>query len=179
VSISDTELVLRDVAHGRAHIGLVGGQGGDSHLDFSQFACDELTLIVPPSHAWWRRKRVTVSELLSQPLVQRELGSGSRQCLERALARVGIAASQLNVALELGSNEAVKRAVLEGAGLAVLSRRVVESEVIGERLRTVAVDGLTLNRDMYVVRDRRRVLPPPAQHFVTVVQSETASPVQA
>lgn len=176
VSVSDTALVLRQVERGRTHLGLVGGQGDGPHLEFRRFARDELALVVPAGHAWWRRRRVPVSDLLSQPLIQREPGSGSRRCLERALERLGVHPSRLTVALELGSTEAIKAAILEGAGVAVLSRRAVEAEVRSRRLRTVAVAGLVLVRDIYVVRDRRRALPAPAELLLSLVRPEPEAP---
>jgi DNA-binding transcriptional LysR family regulator len=172
VSVSDTDDVLRRVEHGQAHLGIVGGQGDGPHLEFRRLACDQLVLVVPDGHPWWRRRRATVAELLAQPLVQRERGSGSRRCLERSLERLGVAASRLNVVLELGSSEAIKEAVLSGVGVAVLSRRAVEREVAAGRLRAVPVTGLTLDRDLYLVRDRRRAVPSPAQLFLAVVKPE-------
>lgn len=174
VSVSDTAAALREVEQAAAHLGVVGGREDGPHLEFRQFACDELVTVVPRGHPWWRKRRVPVRELLAQPLVQRESGSGSRRCLERALDRLGVAASDLDVVLELGSSEAVKEAVLAGAGVAVLSRRAVLQEVRGGRLKAVAVDGLTLGRDLFVVRDRRRVLPRPAELFLTFLGSGTA-----
>jgi molybdate transport repressor ModE-like protein len=169
-SVSDTEAVLRQVEYAQAHLGLVGGQGGGSQLEFLRLACDELALVVPKGHPWWRRKQVTVAELLTQPLIQRECGSASRRCLERSLERLGVTTSRLNVVLELGSSEAIKEAVLERVGVAVLSRRAIEKEVAARRLRPVVVESLTLDRDIYLVRDRRRILPRSAQLFLAVVK---------
>jgi DNA-binding transcriptional LysR family regulator len=172
VSVSDTDAVLHQVEHGQAHLGLVGGQGGGSHLEFRRFACDELVLVVPKGHPWWRRKEVAVSDLVAQPLIQREPGSGSRRCLQRSLQRLGVVTSGLNVVLELGSSEAIKEAVAEGLGVAVLSRRAVRNEVRAGRLKAVRVAGLTLDRDIYIVRDRRRVLAGPAELFLALVGPE-------
>lgn len=172
VSVSDTEAVFSQVEQGQAHLGLVGGQGGGPQLEFRRFACDELVLVVPKGHAWWRKKRVTVADLLSQPLIQRERGSGSRRCLERSLERLGVAASSLNVVLELGSGEAIKEAVLKRVGLAILSKRTVEKEVKAGQLKAVQVEALSLDRDIYLVRDRRRVLPASAQLFLILVKPE-------
>jgi DNA-binding transcriptional LysR family regulator len=80
----------------------------------------------------------------------------------------------LNVVLELGSGEAIKEAVLERVGVAVLSRRTVEWEVEAGQLKAVQVDGLSLDRDIYLVRNPRRVLPGPAQLCLAVVQPEPA-----
>jgi DNA-binding transcriptional LysR family regulator len=170
VSVTDTEDVLRQVERGDAHLGLVGGQGGGSQLEFRRFACDELVLVVPKGHPWWRKRQVTVADLLTQPLIQRERGSGSRRCLERSLDRLGVPLSSLNVVLELGSTEAIKEAVLRRVGVAVLSRRAIGQEVKAGRLKALRVRGLTLDRDIYLVRDRRRVLPGPARLFLALVR---------
>jgi DNA-binding transcriptional LysR family regulator len=173
--VSDTDAVLRQVEHGEAHLGLTGGQGAAPHLEFRRLAGDELALVVPANHPWRRKHHITVRDLLAQPLVQREEGSGTRRCMERALERMGVAPARLTVALELGSTEAVKSAILEGAGAAVLSRRAVEHEVEVGRLKAIAVEGLTLDRDIYVVRDRRRALPGAAELFLAFLKPEPES----
>lgn len=172
VSVSDTDDVLRQVEAGDAHLGLVGGRGGGPHLEFRRFACDELVLVVPRGHPWWRRREVSLADLLAQPLIQREAGSGSRRCLERSLERLGAAAVDLNVVLELGSTEAIKEAVLRRVGLAVLSRRAVAKEAKARQLKALHVTGLTLDRDIYLVRDRRKVLPGPARLFLDLVNPD-------
>src|SRR5262249_49557513 len=151
-------------------------KGGSRHLEFRRFACDELVVVVPKKHPWWRKQRVTVEQLVAQPLIQREQGSGSRRCLERSLERVGVTGAALNVVLELGSSEAIKEAVLEGLGIAVLSRRVVRKETGAGLLKALAVDAVTLDRDIYIVRDRRRALPASAQLFLDLVRLEAETP---
>ena len=126
--------------------------------------------MVPAGHAWARRKQVTLAELARQPLILREAGSGSRWCLEQALARAGRAVGDLRVALELGSNEAIKEAVRRGLGVAVLSTQVVEKELAARRLHAVKVKGLPLLREMFAVWDRRRALPIPARLFLDLLE---------
>jgi DNA-binding transcriptional LysR family regulator len=99
-------------------------------------------------------------------LILREAGSGSRWCLEEALAKAGKSAKNLRVVLEMGSNEAIKEAVRRGLGTAVLSSRVIEQEVADGHLQGLRIAGLPLKREMYVVTDRRRVLPIAARLFV-------------
>ena len=109
VAISDTEATLHQVDQGRAHLGLVGGPGGGSNLAFRRLAADELVLVVPKRHPWWRKKHVAAADLVDQPLIQRERGSASRLCFEQSLERAGLSATALNVVLELGSSEAVRK----------------------------------------------------------------------
>jgi DNA-binding transcriptional LysR family regulator len=170
VTVADSEIVLGRVEHGQAHLGLVGKKGDSPHLDYRCFACDTLAVVVPAAHPWRGRKQVSLGQLAGQPLIVREPGSGSRWCLERALVKAGKSLADLQVALEVGSNEAIKEAVLQGLGLAVLSTHAVAKEVRAGRLHALKVRGLPLLREMFAVRDRRRALPVPARLFLDLLE---------
>src|SRR5262249_25341799 len=174
-TVTDTRAVLHEVEQGGVHLGLVGGKDDNPHLQYRSFACDEMVLVVPAGHAWGRRRRVSLTELCSQPLILREAGSGSRWCLEQALARAGVSPRGVRVALELGSNEGIKEAVLRGLGLAVLSTHVVDKEVEAGQLHALRVTGLPLQREMFVVWDRRRVLPATAHLFLGLLETPAES----
>src|SRR5207253_1793446 len=165
---------FNQVEHGHAHLGFVGMRTDSPDLEFRPFACDALVLVVPHRHAWVRRRKVSLRELCRQPLVVRESGSGSRWCLEQALSRAGTPPQSLQIALELGSNEAIQEAVERGVGLAILSRHAVSKEVKAGRLHALEVTGLTLKRDIFVVWDRRRVLPIPARLFLDSIDAAPA-----
>jgi DNA-binding transcriptional LysR family regulator len=169
-SVSDTRTVLAQVERGQVHLGLVGGKMDGPHLEYRCFACDCLVLVVPAGHPWWRRLRVTLDQLAEQPLILREPGSASRWCLEQALSQAGKAPADMQVALELGSNEAIKEAVLRGVGLAVLSEHAVRQELDAGKLHALRVAGLPLKRKMFVVWDRRRALPIPARLFLDLFE---------
>jgi DNA-binding transcriptional LysR family regulator len=168
-TVSDSRTALEQVEQGQAHLGLVGRKGDSSHLEYRNFACDTLALVVPANHPLGRRKRISVEELCRLPLVLREAGSGSRWCLEDALARADRDVSDLRVTLELGSNEGIKEAVLRGLGVAVLSTQAVQKEVGAGELHTLPIGGLALDRKMFVVWDRRRALPAPARLFLDLL----------
>jgi DNA-binding transcriptional LysR family regulator len=175
-SVTDSSAVLAAVEHGQAHLGLVGMKTDNPDLEFRKFACDALVLVVPRRHPWQRRRQVTLMDLCRQPLVLREPGSGSRWCLEQALSRAGVSPAELRVALELGSNEAIKEAVLRGVGAAVLSRHTIRKEVRAGQLHTLKVAGLCLKRDIYVVWDRRRALPIAARLFLDALDPAPGKP---
>jgi len=123
-------------------------------------------LVVPPGHALSRRTKVSVRQLCSYPLVLREAGSGLRHCFEKSLEKAGLSLADLQVALELGSNEGIKEAVLRGVGVAVLSTYAIQKELKAGQLHALHVRDLHCDRDMFVVQDRRRVLPIPARLFL-------------
>jgi DNA-binding transcriptional LysR family regulator len=169
VSVSDTREVSHLVEQGQAHLGLVGGKPDSPHLEFRSFATDTLVLVVSAKHPWAKRKRVTPAQLAEQPLILREPGSASRACLEQGLAAAGTSLGVMRIALELGSNEAIKEAVRRDLGLAVLSAHVVRREVEAGVLHSIEVADLPLTREMFAVWDRRRVLPIPARLFLDLL----------
>jgi DNA-binding transcriptional LysR family regulator len=87
------------------------------------------------------------------------------------LEKAGQSLADLQVALELGSNEAIKEAVLRGAGVAVLSTYAVQKELRAGQLRAAEVSDLRCDRDMFIVQDRRRVLPLPARQFLLFLEA--------
>lgn len=174
-TVSDTRAVLEQIEQGHAHLGLVGGKADHPHLEFHGFAHDRLALVVPAGHPWTGRKRVTFKQMAREPLILREAGSGSRWCLEQALARGGQSLADLRVTLELGSNEAIKEAVRRGLGLTFLSTHTVQREAAAGQLDALEVTGLPLEREIFVVRDRRRVLPIPARLFFDLLASAANS----
>ncbi len=170
-SVTDSREVLGLVEQGQVHLGMVGGRGDSPHLEFRAFGSDELSLIIPPTHAFAGKKRITLKQLAIEPLIVRESGSASRSCLEQELVKAGHKLHDLRIALELGSNEAIKEAVHRGMGVAVVSNRAVQKEISAGTLQSVDIVGLNLVRDMLVVWDRRRVLPIPARLFLDILDS--------
>jgi DNA-binding transcriptional LysR family regulator len=169
-AVTDSQVVLEQVEQGLVHLGLVGRKGDSPHLEYRCFACDTLVLVVPAGHAWSQRESVSLEDLGCQPLVLREAGSGSRWCLEQALSRAGKSLRDLRIAVELGSNEGIKEAVLRGMGAAVLSDQAVQKEVQAGQLHALQVTGLPLQRKMFAVWDRRRALPIPARLFLDLLE---------
>jgi DNA-binding transcriptional LysR family regulator len=171
-AVRDSAAVIGLVESGEVSVGLVGRKTDGAGLEFRHLATDRMVVVAPPGHALAERTRVTLSELAAHPLVVRETGSGLRHCFEKALERAGRSLSELRVALELGSNEAIKEAVLRGVGVAVLSTLAVRKDVAAGRLVAREVEGIGCDREMFVVTDRRRVLPPPARLFVTLLEAD-------
>jgi len=169
-TVSDSMGVMAQVERGEVSLGLVGRKSDNPHLDFRYLASDRMVLIVPHDHALGRRTRISVKQMSRYPLVLREVGSGLRHCFEKSLDKAGLSLADLRIALELGSNEAIKEAVIRGAGIAILSTYAVQKELKSGKLHAVAVRDLHCDRDMYIVHDRRRVLPLPARLFLLFLE---------
>jgi DNA-binding transcriptional LysR family regulator len=84
-------------------------------------------------------------------MLVREPGSGTREVVEETLAKHGI---RLTPILSLGSTEAIKRAVIAGMGVAIVSHLAVADELAAGKLRTITLHGMTLKRPFHVVQAR-------------------------
>ncbi len=175
-TVTDSNLVLKDIEKGRAMLGLVGQKTENPNLEYRIIGSDCLVLIADSRHPSVGRKTVSLRALKSERLIVREPGSGSRCTLEKGLARAGTSLAALNVTLELGSNAAIKDAVRRGLGVAFLSQLAVQKELGYKELQTIAVKGLDLERDLYLVFDRRRPLSPAAAAFLHFLELHPFEP---
>ncbi|HEX8007200.1 MAG TPA: LysR substrate-binding domain-containing protein, partial [Trebonia sp.] len=132
-----------------------------------------LTVIVPPGHAWVRRRSgITAAELAATPLVAREPGSGTRRYLEEALrSQAGL--ERVPPLAELSSTTAIKSAVAAGIGPAVQSSLSVVSELAAGTLRAVTVTGLDLTRRLLAVWAEGRQLTGPAADLRSIAVGVT------
>ena len=158
------EAVLADAAD----LGFVEGPDLPDGLRASPVGRDTLTVVVPASHPWARRRSgITASELAATALVSREPGSGTRRFLELALhEQAGL--ERVPPVAELSSTTAIKAAVAAGIGPAVLSSLAVVAELSGGTLRRVAVTGLDLNRPLMAVWPAGRRLSGPAADLYAI-----------
>lgn len=124
---------------------------------------DELVLIISPSHRWAEQGPVSKEELMQEPFITRELGSGTREVIEEALARQGI--PKLNVVMELGNSSAIKTAVAAGLGVSILSRRAVHAQLQGRILKQATIKDVTLKRDFYLITVAERYNSPSSVKF--------------
>ena len=95
-----------------------------------------------------RAKRVTPQSLERETFLIREQGSGTRSAMERYFAEHGIVVQQ---SMEMSSNETIKQAVMANMGLAFISKHSVGLEMATRQLVTLAVVGLPVMRQWYVV----------------------------
>jgi DNA-binding transcriptional LysR family regulator len=163
----NTAEVAAAVAEGRVEIGLVEGAVHDPLFEQTEVGRDRLVIVAPAGHAW-TKKPPRAADLLKEHWVLREPGSGTRSAFEAALADKGIDLAQLQVSLELPSNEAVRLAVRDGAGVSALSELVAEA---GVRFGALAPVKFALpERAFHALRHRERYLSKSGMAFMQIAK---------
>lgn len=166
LSISDTQEVADMVIDGKLEAGVVGALPADKRLEAKAVGMDEIRLVVPAGHPLAAKSEISVSGVVSLPLLIREPGSGTRRFLENALEKKGLDLSAFKVVAQLGSTEAVREAVKSGVGVSFLSTLAVEGELKSGVLAALDVPELELSRTFYLIRDGRRTPSPLCTAFM-------------
>ncbi|MBB5193104.1 DNA-binding transcriptional LysR family regulator [Silvimonas terrae] len=161
LAIGNTADAVATVAAFEADMGLIEGICDDARILIEPWLRDELVIVAAPDHPL-AGVSATPQQLASQRWLLREPGSGTREVLSGALAPL---VGSLDVALELGSSEAIKGAVRAGLGLACLSRRTVGGELARGELVAVGAPDLDLTRHFYLIRARDKVPTQGMQRF--------------
>jgi DNA-binding transcriptional LysR family regulator len=154
IAMANTEQVARAVHEGSADLGFVEGEVDDGSLAVSKIDGDSLVVVVGMKHPWVGRTKITPRDLPATAWVLREHGSGTRSMFEAALRKSGIRFSDLRIALELPSNEAVRAAVESGDCATAISDLVVAQSLAAKTLHRVRID--LPRRAFYVLRHKER-----------------------
>jgi DNA-binding transcriptional LysR family regulator len=148
--VADSAEVVRRVAEAEAGIGITGAEVKGGRVDYEQLAVDELIAIGPPDSPLGGARH-SMQELAGSRLVTREIGSGTRQAAEALLTEHGVDVEGLDVALELGTGEAVVTAVEGGLGAAIVSRLVAQRALALGAVVELDIEGFPAERPLYAV----------------------------
>ncbi|TMB46771.1 MAG: LysR family transcriptional regulator [Chloroflexi bacterium] len=170
LEIGTRERVQQQVLRNELDLAVVGPALKDPDLVIVPFISDELVVVAPAGHGLAARRALTLKDVAREPFIMREASSGSRWSLEKAARKAG---AKLQVAMELGSNGAIKHAVESGLGLAVLSRFACALEIASGRLVELDVQGFPIQRDWHIVHLRRRRLPASVRAFIDFLKDTT------
>jgi len=154
VSIANTEQVAQAVNRGTADLGFVEGDVHDPSLAIRRMEGDSLAVVVGTSHPWTGKMRITPKLLTETCWILREPGSGTRSMFEAALKKFDVKLSDLDIRLELPSNEAVRVAVESGDCATAISALVVVQSMAAETLHRVKID--LPKRSFFALRHKER-----------------------
>jgi DNA-binding transcriptional LysR family regulator len=165
LTIADTRRIIDAVLSGDMELGVVGATSAKSGIMQTHLVDDEMCLVVPADHRWAGKKRVSASQLLAEPIIIRENGSGTLKSIQTSFSEAGLNVTDLNVVARIGSTEAIRQAIKNRMGVSILSAIAVDDDIAAGRLTALTIDGLNLKRAFYLTRHRQRSLSPLGQTF--------------
>jgi DNA-binding transcriptional LysR family regulator len=141
------------------------GQAPEDELDVEsfQFSPNPLVVMAPRNHPLVGKKNISLEEIAKEPFIMREPGSGIRDATLRTFSAAGL---RPNVRMELGSNEAIKHAIVGGLGLSVLSLHTLTLEGAEGPVAILDVEGFPIMRQWYIVHPKGKELSLVARTFL-------------
>ena len=118
LKIGDTKEIVQYVLQGSVEFGLTGAKLNHTSLHYEKFEEDEIIVISHPEHSLTKKKKIGIEDLMKEPWIIREEGSGTKMAVEKALRKKGKSLKQFNVVMEMGSTSSVKEGVKARLGLA-------------------------------------------------------------
>jgi DNA-binding transcriptional LysR family regulator len=165
LEIADSTEIGQLIMDAKLEAGMIGVALDNPVLCQEHIANDELVVIASCQHHLANKSSVAFEDILEEPLIVREAGSGTQLVIESKLRENGIAPERLNVRLELGSTAAVVNAVAAGLGLSLVSRFAVKNRINAEDIAVLNIEGLPLERGLYFVTRKDQVVSPLDEAF--------------
>ena len=128
-----------------------------------------LVVVAPHDHPLVHEKSIPLERIAQEPFIMRESGSGTRMAVEGFCAENHV---EMSVVMEIGSNEAIKQAIVGGLGISVLSRYSLALEGVHGPLAILDVEGFPLHRHWYVIYPKSKQLSVVAQTFLDFLFTE-------
>ncbi|RTZ91643.1 MAG: hypothetical protein DSY91_04770, partial [Deltaproteobacteria bacterium] len=170
--ISNSKKAMEMVLERQCEIAFIGFDPNHKFLKATPFSSDMIAPIINTSHPLAQNSPLTLKDLQSIPLILRQSGSGTRRAVEQVLNEKGLSWKSFNVALVVGSATAAINAVLSGPFYSFLSLKSVENHFRQHRLVLMHVpDFEPVHRQFFMVRGKRDLLSPMAQHFINHIQT--------
>ena len=166
VRIGNTGEITAAVLARDLDFAFVGSPPESDELMAESMFTDRLVAFVAPGDPLLRDAPVAAETLSGRQFVLRERGSATRDLALRCLAARACAPGHV---IELGSNEAVKRAVEARLGIGLLSTHAMEAERLAELLVDLPIAGWDCGRSFWLIRRRDRVLTRAEQSFLALV----------
>lgn len=154
---SDSRQVIQGVAEGLFDVGMSGMPCQDEAIRCEPFFRDRMVLITPVSRrflALQSQGEAALPELLAEPIILREAGSGSQKSADRFLAQMGLRESELRVTARVNDQESIKNLISGGLGVSIVSEKAVRDFVAEKRLLAFPLPPGSAERNLYLLLPR-------------------------
>jgi aminoethylphosphonate catabolism LysR family transcriptional regulator len=119
VRMGNSQEMLDQLWDYQADVAVLAHYQADDRFFAIPYSRHPVIIFVHEKHRFAKRRSIRIRDLDGEPLIMREQGSTTRKALEEALRQAAI---KPLVAMEIGSREIIREAVLKGIGIAAVSQ---------------------------------------------------------
>jgi DNA-binding transcriptional LysR family regulator len=161
LEVAQTDALIDGLIDRRLALLLLEEQQRRRGMESLAMGSEQLSLVAPTGHALLKQEQVPPGVLREHGLVLPRVGAPLRRLIEEGLRKRGVAAADLQIALEADSLTAIIQGARAGLGLAFVPKSCLPGR--GEGLGAVDLAGHPLQQEWFLVRTRERSFPRAAQ----------------
>ena len=155
VDILPTDKIVETTIGLQNEIGFISYPVNHKKLILSEVLKEKLIIIVSPRHRLASMTKLRARDLEGQAMIMHEYGSALQMAVEKFLVKENI---QITKYLEFSNNEAIKRAVAEGDGIALISEKVAAEEISAGKLKAIPISGPQITRTFYMIQSKDKYI---------------------
>ena len=171
LQVHNTSTIVQQIANHELDLGLIEGDCNHPDIEVKPWIADELVIFGAPNHPLVQQAQVSMEQLLAEPWILREKGSGTRETFDREFHS---AHSKLMIRLELEHTEAIKRAVESGLGIGCISRLALKDAFRRGSLAPIATPQLDFRRFFYFLWHKQKYQTTGMREFLALCEQLTA-----
>jgi len=171
VDILPNERVVEHTAAMDNDVGFISDPIRHRNLALREVLREQLVLIAAPGHPLTQRRTVRPKDLDGQPIIMHEPGSALQKAMDDLLGR---RRSNLSHHLEFSNNEAIKRAVAAGTGIALISEKVAADEIREGKLAVLRWSRSPMVRSFYMLHHKSKSISQPMKRLMELVAAWAA-----
>ena len=168
----DSIKIIDKIINKEVEVGLVGTEIESSSLIFEPFFRDKLVVITPVNDKYKKMKEegFRVNDLLKEPIIMREEGSGTRKEIREFLKAHNFDIHDLNVIATLNSIEAIKKSVQNNMGISIISKLALEDFEKDNKVLVFEFEDIDMYRNLYIVRNKEMYMSKCALKFIKFIR---------
>ena len=151
---NDSQGIIDGLKEGLFDIGMIGMKPEDEEIQCIPFCQDNMIIITPVNDHFLELKynnNYTIRDLLNEPIIMRETGSGSKKTADMFLEKLGIHDSDINIIARMNDQEAIKNMVANGLGISIISELAVKNLLAEKRVLGFPFDKKYSGRQIYLI----------------------------
>ncbi len=151
LTVASTEKVIGLLEKGTIDLGVVEGNIKNTTVSSEELAEDEIVVIASDDNPLTEKDEIAPDDLLTQPFIMPEKGSGLREFIEEFFEVNRIDPEKIRISMTIDNPELIIQMVQAGTGISFVSKWAIFKAVKDDLIRILPIKGKKLRRKFYTV----------------------------
>jgi DNA-binding transcriptional LysR family regulator len=166
VQVAPSRYLVDDLLMNRSEFAVISLPFDHPRIETISLYNDAMPLVVGATHPLAKRKRISLQEVVKQPLILFQADSISRKIVDERFAEAGVSPGAI---MEMGSPEAMRKLVEVGLGISFLPQLAVQASLEADLLKIVNVAGVSFSREIGLAWRRGRYFGPAIRYLLETI----------